>query len=314
MRNHVINDITALAQNDERILLLTGDLGFGVLEEYSCKYPDRYINCGIAEQNMASIAAGLALEGNLVFVYSIGNFPTLRCIEQVRNDICYHEANVKIIAVGGGFPYGSLGMSHHATEDIAMMRALPNMKVFVPADSIEAKAALAEAYRLPGPCYIRLAKGGEPNYHAADESIDIYSYGSFSSIGKEINILTTGTVLKEGIKLRQLLEEAGYSTGVFSLPCVKPINREFLENLACSSRLLVSIEDHNIIGGFGGAIAEVLSEMCGNHAVLHRVGLQDTFTCKVGSQDYLRNEYGISAEVALSSILASISKLSTKDK
>lgn len=309
MRNHLVNRITELAQNDERILLLTGDLGFGVLDEFSRKYPNRYVNCGIAEQNMACVAAGLGLEGNVVFVYSIGNFPTLRCIEQIRNDICYHDANVKIIAVGGGFPYGTLGMTHHATEDIAMMRALPNMRVFVPADALEAVAALEEAYRTPGPCYIRLAKGGEPNYHNAEDKFDVTGCCAFSSIGKDVNILTTGTVLKEGFELRRLLEQSGYSTGIFSFPCVKPLRREPIESLARSSRLLVSMEDHNIVGGFGGAIAEVLSEICGAHAVLHRVGLQDTYTCQVGSQDYLRKAYSISAESVFPNIIALLSKL-----
>lgn len=314
MRNHVVNRITALAQNDESILLLTGDLGFGVLDEFSRKYPDRYVNCGIAEQNMASVAAGLALEGNMVFIYSIGNFPTLRCIEQVRNDICYHDANVKIIAVGGGFAYGTLGMTHHATEDIAMMRALPNMRVFVPADAIEAVAALEEAYRIPGPCYIRLARGGEPNCHSEEDQFDVTGCCAFSSVGEDVNILTTGTVLEEGLTLRQLLEQSGYSAGIFSLPCVKPLSREPVEKLARSSRLLVSMEDHNIVGGFGGAIAEILSEISGVHAVLHRIGLQDTYTCKVGSQDYLRREYGISAESALPDVIATLSKLDAEGK
>ena len=134
----MIDEITKLAETDERIIIVNGDLGFGVLEKFRDKFPDRYFNVGIAEQNMTSVAAGLALEGNMVFTYSIGNFPTLRCIEQIRNDVCYHNANVKVLAVGGGFPYGDLGMTHHATEDIAMMRALPNMKVFVPADAVEA--------------------------------------------------------------------------------------------------------------------------------------------------------------------------------
>lgn len=312
MRNHLVNHITTLAQADESILLLTGDLGFGVLDEFASKYPDRYVNCGIAEQNMASVAAGLAMEGNIVFVYSIGNFPTLRCIEQVRNDICYHEANVIIVAVGGGFSYGTLGMTHHATEDIAMMRALPNMRVFVPADAIEAVAALEEAYRHPGPCYIRLAKGGEPNYHSVEGELDVKDCHAFSSVGTDVNILTAGTVLKEGLVLRQLLENAGYSSGVFSLPCVKPLNRKSVCELARSCRLLISMEDHNVIGGFGGAIAEVLSEMSSNHAMLHRIGLQDTYTCKIGSQDYLRREYGISAESALPSVLALLSRLDVK--
>lgn len=139
MRNHLIDKITKIAEKDKKIMLITADLGFSVVEKFRDKFPDRYINVGIAEQNMAAVAAGIALEGNTVFIYSIGNFPTLRCIEQIRNDICYHNANVKILAVGSGFAYGTLGMTHHATEDLAIMRTLPNMRVFTPCDFVNAE-------------------------------------------------------------------------------------------------------------------------------------------------------------------------------
>lgn len=165
MRNHVIDRITEMAEENDRIMLLCADLGYNVVNKYMEKFPDRFVNVGIAEQNMASVAAGLALEGNIVFTYSIGNFPTLRCIEQIRNDICYHNVDVKILAVGGGFAYGDLGMSHHATEDIAMMKALPNMRVYVPADDVEAVACLEEAISIKGPAYIRMARGKEPRQH-----------------------------------------------------------------------------------------------------------------------------------------------------
>lgn len=295
MRNHVIDEITNLAETDDRIMLLTGDLGFGVLENFAAKFPRRYINTGIAEQNMTSVAAGLALEGNLVFTYSIGNFPTMRCLEQIRNDICYHEANVKILSLGGGFAYATLGMSHHATEDIAIMRSLPNMRVYVPADVPEALACLQDAYNYNGPAFIRMARGREPNQHSANEIININKIIQVQKIGKDINIFTTGTQLAEGIKLQKLFSDDNLSVGLFSVPRIKPIDDCSIREIAKNCKLLITMEDHNIIGGLGSAIAELLSEMP-SHAILHRFGLADTYTSVVGDQDYLRDYYNLSAK------------------
>jgi len=166
MRTAFVRTLTQLAEKDPRIQLITGDLGFGVLEAYAKRFPKQYLNAGVAEQNMTGLATGMALCGKTVFTYSIGNFPTLRCLEQVRNDICYHNANVKIVCIGGGFAYGSLGISHHATEDLAILRALPNMTVVAPGDPIETEAATRACAEWPGPCYLRLGKAGEPKLHA----------------------------------------------------------------------------------------------------------------------------------------------------
>src|SRR5712691_3932084 len=155
MRNAFFRALYALAERDERIHLVVGDLGFGVVEPFAERFPERFLNVGVAEQNMTGVEAGLALCGAVVFTYSIGNFPTLRCLEQIRNDICYHEANVKVVSVGGGFSYGSLGMSHHATEDLAIMRALPGMVVVAPGDPIEAACATRAVAAYDGPCYLR---------------------------------------------------------------------------------------------------------------------------------------------------------------
>lgn len=295
MRNHVINKIVELAGDDSRISLVTSDLGFGVVEGFQQSYPERFINVGISEQAMTSVAAGLALEGMIAFTYSIGNFPTLRCIEQIRNDVCYHNANVKVIAVGSGFAYGQLGMSHHATEDIAAMRALPNMRVFTPADPEEAVAALLEAYHTDGPCYIRLGKNGEPRLHPERPCTDIRKAITLRE-GAEVNILAAGTVLSEAKKAAEILNEKGIGTGVYSFPTVKPIDEEKILHLAEKSKILVTIEEHNEIGGFGGAVAEVTAGMSGNRAKLIRVGLPDVYTGIVGNQDYLRDFYGINAE------------------
>ena len=165
MRDTVVRELIALAQADKNIELITGDLGFGVLKPYWEALPDQFINAGITEQNLTGVAAGMALEGKTVFTYSIANFPTLRCLEQIRNDCAYHNANVKIICVGGGYVYGALGMSHHATEDIACMRALPNVTVICPADAVEAKYALRAIAKAEGTCYLRLGRGGEKLIH-----------------------------------------------------------------------------------------------------------------------------------------------------
>lgn len=298
MRNHVINELVKLGGREyPNIMLVTADLGFHVVESFQKAYPKRYINVGIAEQNLTAIAAGLAMEGNMVFTYSIGNFPTLRCMEQIRNLVCYHNANVKILAVGGGFAYGSLGMTHHATEDIAMMRSLPNMRVFVPADAIEAVSCLYEMCEYDGPCYLRMARGREPNIHdeADPKQIDINHLIPVGKGGDDIVILAAGTILAEAVILQRTLLKDSLNCSVYSVPSIKPMDHAGIAALAKKARLLVTMEEHTIVGGLGSAVAEVLSELP-THAPLLRFGLRDTFTTEVGDQAYLRQFYGLSAE------------------
>lgn len=303
MRNHVMDRIIELAENDPRIMLLVGDLGFSVVEGFGNKYPDRFVNVGIAEQNMAAVAAGLAISGNIVFTYSIGNFATLRGIEQIRNDICYHHANVKVLAVGCGFAYGDLGMTHHATEDIAIMRSLPYMRVYVPADYKEALFCLKEAYETEGPAYIRMAKGGEPDLHKYCSEKQLPDIYQTSSPSPDVYILCSGTILSEGYRLRDMLTRKGIGAGVLSVPVVKPINRDMIVRISKESRLIVTMEDHNIIGGLGGAVAEIVSGLHGQHSSLLRIGLNETFTEIVGDQDYLRDYYGMTAEKIMPQVL-----------
>ncbi|PYM76947.1 MAG: transketolase, partial [Candidatus Rokuibacteriota bacterium] len=165
MRAAFFKTLLDLAERDERIHLVVGDLGFGVVEPFARRFPDRFLNAGVAEQNMTGVAAGLALCGKVVFTYSIGNFSTIRCLEQIRNDICYHRADVKIVSVGGGFAYGPLGMTHHALEDLAIMRVLPGMTVVAPGDPFEVEQATRAIVGQPGPCYLRLGRAGEPRIH-----------------------------------------------------------------------------------------------------------------------------------------------------
>lgn len=297
MRDHVIKEITMMGEKDANLFLLSGDLGYKVLDEFKEKCPRQFINVGIAEQNMTALAAGMALEGSTVFTYSIGNFPTLRCIEQIRNDICYNNAKVIILAVGGGFVYGNQGITHHATEDIAMMRVLPNMRVYVPGDAYEALECVKDAYRNNGPSYIRLARNREQNYHADEELIQIGKIQSFQNIeNPEVCIFTAGSILCEGVKLKEKLNERGISTGLYSVPRIKPIDKETICNLSKKASLFVTIEEHQKSGGLGGLISEILAEESPHHAVLVRFGLDNCFSDITGSQEYLRHYYCLDAD------------------
>lgn len=294
MRNAFVDTAFSLAEENRNLILMTGDLGFGVLTKFWESYPDQFINAGICEQNMTSVAAGMALEGKTVFTYSIANFPTMRCMEQIRNDVAYHGANVKIVAVGAGFAYGALGMSHHATEDIAMMRSLPGITVFTPCDPQETIAATRLAAALPGPCYIRLGRGGERTLHETPPEVAL-GKALVLREGTDTAILAAGSIAGEAMEAASLLEKQGISAGVYSFPTVKPLDRECIAALATRHKMICSLEEHNIVGGFGGAVAEVLSEL-GTGTRLLRLGLQDQYTSMVGSQEYLRDYYGISRD------------------
>ena len=301
MRDTFVKALVELAKGNKNIELVTGDLGFGVLKPYWETVPNQFTNAGIAEQNMTALAAGMALEGKTVFTYSIGNFPTLRCLEQIRNDCCYHDADVKIVCVGGGFVYGSLGMSHHATEDIAIMRALPNMVVLAPGDLTEAEAATKAIAEYNGTCYLRLGRGGEKRIH---EKIDNFQIGKAIKVkdGSRVAIFSTGAIFEEVAEAIELLKSANIDPVVYTFPTIKPIDREAILACAQSCDLIVTVEEHNIVGGFGSAVAEVMAENP-QKASLLKIGLEDTYSSKVGSQKYLRSEFGIDAKGIVKSIL-----------
>ncbi len=294
MRDRFVSTLMGLAAKDSNVHLITGDLGFGVLKPFWEQFPKQFTNAGIAEQNMTSFAAGMALEGKTVFTYSIGNFPTLRAIEQIRNDCAYHEANVKIVCVGGGFVYGALGMSHHATEDLAIMRALPNVTVVAPADADQAQLATEAIYAQPGTCYLRLGRGGEPKLH--DLSGD-FQIGKAVPVfeGADIALLFTGAIGDEVLEARTLLADQGIDAAVISFPTLKPLDIDAVVELAARFDIMASVEEHSVLGGLGGAIAEILAELPRPQARLVRIGLNDQYSSIVGTQKYLRGEYGMSA-------------------
>lgn len=298
MRDTVIRTLIELGKEDKDVELITGDLGFGVLKSFWETLPNQFINAGIAEQNMTGVAAGMALEGKKVFTYSIGNFPTLRCLEQIRNDCAYHNANVNVICVGGGYVYGSLGMSHHATEDIAILRALPDVTVICPGDPIEAALAVKKIAQTDGTCYLRLGRGGELNVNTVIKEFEIgkaYKLRDAKDMNKKVAVFSTGAILEETTKACDMLEEQGIAVEQYSFPTVKPIDRAVIEDCANRFDNIFTVEEHNIVGGFGGAVAEVIAE-CGGKAKLHRIGIDDFYCIEVGSQAYLREQVGINAE------------------
>lgn len=292
MRDTFVRVLVELAKKDKNIELITGDLGFGVLKPYWEAVPDQFTNAGIAEQNMTTVAAGMALSGKTVFTYSIGNFPTLRCLEQIRNDCAYHHANVKVVCIGGGFVYGSLGMSHQATEDLSCLRALPDVVVMAPADLVEAEECTKALAAYPGTAYLRLGRGGEKRIH---EKIENFQIGKAIKVhdGKRVAIFSTGAIFEEVTLAYEKLCSQGYSPAVYTFPTVKPIDIETIKECAEEFDLIVTCEEHNIVAGFGSAVAEVMAEMKHKKAYLLRVGLNDEYSIKVGNQKYLREQYGM---------------------
>lgn len=294
MRTAFIETLFALAKVDPRLFLVVGDLGFGVVDRFARELPNQYVNAGVAEQNMTGLAAGLALSGRIVFTYSIANFPTLRPLEQVRNDVCYHRANVKIVAVGGGTTYGALGASHFATEDLAVMRAMPNLTVVAPGDPTEAELATRAVAAHDGPCYLRLGRAGETRIHAAPPA---FSLGKAVVLreGNDLTLVSTGGMLKHVVELVGLLEKDGVSAGVLSMHTLKPLDAETLIACASRSRCVVTIEEHSVIGGLGGACAEALCEAGLPGLAFLRLGFPSAFSPHVGGQDYLLAQHGLDA-------------------
>lgn len=295
MRTAFIESLVGLARSDERIFLLVGDLGFSVIEPFREEFPNRFINVGVAEQGMIGIATGLALSGKVVFIYSIANFPIMRCLEQIRNDVCYHQANVKIVAVGGGFTYGSQGMTHHATEDLAVMRAIPHMTVVAPGDPAETVLATQAIARFLGPCYLRLGKAGEPVVHQTTPDFQI-GKSIIVQAGSDVTLMATGGMLYNTMQAAEQLAQQGTKVRVLSMHTLKPLDTEAILAAARETKAIVTIEEHSIIGGLGSAVAEVLAESGILQITLKRMGIKDDFCSKIGSQEYLRRVYGLSVD------------------
>jgi transketolase len=301
MRTAFIKTITEIAALDPRVMLVTGDLGFGVVLDFARRFPKQFLNAGIAEQNIAGLSAGLALSGKVVFIYSIGNFPTLRCFEQIRNDVCYHNANVKVVAIGGGCAYGALGSTHHATEDLAVMRALPQMTVVSPGDPLETEGAVKAAAGMQGPFYLRLGRAGEPVVHKGPVPFKV-GKALMVRNGLDLTLIATGGILFTAVSVADRLRDQGVKARVLSMHTVRPLDVDAVLTAARETGVVVTLEEHSIIGGLGGAVAEVLCESGLDGVVFKRLGLPSAFIKHVGDQDYLRKAHGLGEDEVLATL------------
>lgn len=303
MRSTFIKTLVELAENDDRIFVITPDLGFSVLEEFEEKFPDRFLNVGIAEANAIGIASGLALSGKIVYVYSIIPFITMRSFEQVRIDVAYMNTNVRLVGVGAGITYGSAGATHHAIEDIAIMRALPNMTVVSPCDPFETQELIRQSTSHSGPMYFRLAKKGEPIISNKKSIIEL---GKANYIEKNDNskiaILFTGNASDIALQVFSELSKKGIASDLISFHTIKPFDYETLQIIVSSKKYVFTIEEHSIIGGFGSVVSEYIAESK-YKPIFKRFALPDEYSHYVGSQHYIRNKFGFNYERILNEIL-----------
>jgi len=291
MRDCFVRVLCDFAKNDPGIILITGDLGYSVLDEFRTSYPKQFINAGVAEQNMMLVACGMALEGYKVFVYSIANFPTLRCLEMIRNDVAYHNANVKIVSIGAGFSYGALGISHHATEDLAIMRSIPDVKCYSPSSLYEVEECVHSMCNTIGPCYLRLDRD-KCQYEEREESF-VPGRPRLIRSGEDVALFATGGILSEVIQAATGLQMRGISASVYSVHSFRPVEPSTFARVARSHRLVVSIEEHSTVGGLAGLMLECFAREGYNPYKFLRVGLDECFSSTVGSQKYLRGVYGM---------------------
>jgi transketolase len=299
MRDAFVKALLTHAHVDKRVMLVTGDLGFGVLTRFSQELPAQYINAGVAEQNMTGLSAGLALEGRNVFTYSIANFPTLRCLEQIRNDVLYHGASVNVVAVGGGFSYGSLGMSHHATEDIAIMRALPGIRVLAPCDELETISLVEQMVSDPAPTYLRLDKS-----KVISDQGEVFVQGRLRKLreGQHVAIIGYGGIVSEAITAAKLLQRDGIDCAIYSAHTLKPFDSGTLVKLTQQYETILTLEEHVPTGGLGSLAADVFVETGSLPKRFGRMCLPDIYSSIVGSQEYLRIRHGLDASAIVSRV------------
>jgi len=305
VRTAFINKLMEIAEKDKDVYLLTGDLGFSVFEKFAEKFPDRFYNVGIAEQSMIGIAAGLALNGKKVYCYSIIPFVTMRCFEQIRIDLCYQNLNVNLVGVGGGVSYSPAGATHHAIEDVALMRALPNMKVICPGDPFETENAVEQVANIEGPTYIRLNRNHEPRlYNEANVKFELGKAIKITE-GNDISIISMGNMLEESIRLTNRLIESGYKVKLLSMHTVKPIDKAAIYECINDTKCIYTIEEHNVIGGLGSAAAEVIAAS-GKGVKFRSFGIPDVYADCAGDREFFRKKYGIDEKSVFNKIVNDI--------
>jgi transketolase len=308
MRNAFADELTKIGSEDPRLVMLSGDIGNKLFDKFKAAHPDRFFNCGVAEANMTGVATGMALSGLRPVTYTITPFVTTRCLEQIRTDVCYHEAPVVIVAVGAGLSYAGLGPTHHACEDISFLRSIPNMVVICPGDAMEVRAALRAALVQDRPVYIRMGKKGEPVVH---ESVPAdFQIGRALKIedGDEACLLSTGNMLPEAVEAAHLLKQKGISARVVSFHTVKPLDEAFLTEAFRKFPLVATIEEHSLIGGLGAAVAEWSVDQGIRPDIFLRFGTRDAFFKWSGEQDYARERLGLTAHQIADRIQQSLSR------
>jgi transketolase len=288
MRDRFMKSLVQEAETNENLMLIVGDLGYGVIDEFEKRFPTQFINAGVAEQNMIGMAAGLAKIGYKVFVYSIANFPTFRCLEQIRNDIAYHNLDVSIVAIGAGFSYGTLGYSHHAVEDLAIMRSIPGMKIYSPCDPNKVEECFIDSLKIEGPKYFRLGKNGEPEI----PNLASISDNSIQNQASDKLIISTGAIISEAYSAKAKLELKGISIDILPINIVKPfhLNKKQLETY---DQIYV-LEEHSTIGGLGSCVIEEL-QLIGVHIPVKLIAIPDKNQHLTGSQSFLRKQFGLDA-------------------
>jgi len=293
MRNAYLAALYDLSKENKDILALVADNGAMVYDKFRKDFPGRFINFGIAEANMISVAAGLAACGKIPFAYTIVNFIAMRAFEQVRNDVCLQKTNVKLVGIGAGFVYSNLGPTHHSVEDIALMRALPGMTIFSPADPLEAKKVTYAAAKISGPVYIRLSTGGTPALYKDDYDFQVGCAVRLKN-GRDITIISTGGIISEVLKAVEELEKEGISVRLLNIHTVKPLDEKCILKAAAETGAIVVIEEHGICGGLGSAVAEVLAESNLVGVKFKRMGLRDMFPVGYGTYDEMKEMNGLS--------------------
>lgn len=291
MRDQFISELTEIAGADKRVVLITGDLGFGVLDGYRESLPSQFINAGVAEQAMAGIAAGMALEGHKVFIYSIANFTFMRCLEQLRNDVAYHEVDVNVVSVGGGFSYGQLGMTHHATEDLAIMRSMPTSVVASPCTNGDVREVAKHIYDSTGLTYLRLDKTVPTTDQLRKAEAQRGVEPRTLRHGTDATIIATGGISREAIIAADQLLMEGIQVRVIGVPIIKPLDMNLIAQAVVDTGVIFTLEEHAVCGGLGSVISEELMERGISPKSFERIGLREKFTAIVGDQQFLRESY-----------------------
>jgi transketolase len=307
MRKAFFEKLEKLARIKKDVFLLTADLGVKFFQNFKNIDPERFINVGVAESNMIGMAAGLAMSGKNPYCYSIIPFLTMRTFEQIRVDLCYNNLDVKLLGSGGGLVYGAEGITHHAIEDIAIMRSLPNMTVVAPGDAKEAEALAEISVSHKGPLFIRFGRDSDPIIHKGKIKFQI-GKGIIIEKGKDVCLIATGSMVFIAKKVSEILKEKGIGAALISMHTIKPLDAALVRNCAKNYKFIFSLEEHSILGGLGGAIAEVLSESgyCGR---FKRIGIKDEYSFPdMGDVDYLRKKAGLDPDSISKTILKSFNK------